>query len=414
MSITFRYAQPAELAAVGRLAAHSFPGPTRTPAWWLEQLRDPLYGGGAETLWVGEEDGRIVAACQTHPLRQWVSGNDLEVMGVGTVTIAPTHRRRGLAGRLVTSAMRASRERGAVGTALYPFRISFYAKLGYALAGHAHQYRVAPDCLPDAPERERVEMVETDAGQAEVREMYAEWAPTQTGQLLRSERVWRQVLSPADRLLVAYRGETGRVEGYALCAYRVDLPPQDRFLEVEEIAWLGPAARRGLFAWLGSLGDQWRQLLIRVLPSHRFDAWAAEPRLPAGSAPLWGLWLPSAMLMNGPMFRVLHMEGAWRQRTVAPEAALTLRLDVADEAVPENAGSWRLRLQGGRVEIQRGEGPADLSLRLDVGALSRLFVGALTPSAALDAGLLSTDRPERLPELDRALHLPEPWTFDRF
>jgi predicted acetyltransferase len=414
VGVTFRFAEPADLPEVGRLAAHSFPGPSRTPAWWLEQLRDPLYGGGAETLWTGDEGGRIVAACQLHPLRQWIAGNALDVMGLGTVAISPTHRRRGLAGELVAGGLRAARERGAVGSALYPFRISFYARLGYGLAGHALQYRIAPDCVPDAPERSRVELAESDAARAEVRAMYEVWAATQTGQLARPEGVWERMLGPGDRALAAFRGESGRVEGYALAVYRVDLPPQDRFLEVEEIAWLTPEARRGLFAWLGSLGDQWRQLLIRVLPSHHLGAWLSEPRLPWGSAAGWGLWFPSATLLAGPMFRVLDLERAWRQRAVAPEAALTLRLDVSDEAVPENAGVWRLRLAEGRVEVERGGGAADVALRLDVAALSRLFVSALTPSAALDAGLLSADRPERLAELDRALHLPEPWTFDRF
>lgn len=414
MSAAFRFARPAEIPEVGRLAAHSFPGPTRTAAWWLDRLRDPVYGGGADTLWVGEEGGRIVAACQLHPLRQWVAGAALPVMGLGTVAIAPTHRRRGLAGEMVASGLRAAREGGAVASALYPFRVSFYARLGYGLAGHALQYRLEPEALPDAPERARVELADSPERVVEVRRMYAAWAPTQTGQLDRSERVWEQLLSPSDRALVLCRGESGGVEGYALAAYRVDLPPQERFLEVEEMAWLTPAARRGLFAWLGSLGDQWRQILVRVLPSHQLGAWVGEPRLPWGSAPPWGLWFPSATLLAGPMFRVLHMERAWEERGVAPEAVLTVRLEVSDRAVPENAGAWRLRLASGRAEAERGEGAADLSLRLDVGTLSRLFVGALSPTAALDAGLLVADRPERLRELDRALHLPEPWTFDRF
>lgn len=414
MGVTFRFAEPAELPEAGRLAAHSFPAPSRTPAWWLEHLREPLYGGGAETLWVGEEGGRIAAACQLHPLRQWIAGSALEVAGLGTVAISPSHRRRGLAGELVTRGLRAARERGAVGSALYPFRVSFYARLGYGLAGHALQYRISPDCIPDAPERSRVELAETDAARAEVREMYEAWAASQTGQLARPEALWERMLAPGERALAVFRGESGRVEGYALALYRVDLPPQERYLEVEEIAWRTPEARRGLFAWLGSLGDQWRQLLVRVLPSHHLGAWLTEPRLPQGSAPAWGLWFPSATLLAGPMFRVLDLEGAWRQRAVAPEASLTLGLEVSDPTVSENAGSWRLRLEGGRVEVERGGGRTDLDLRLDVSTLSRLFVSALSPSAALGAELLSTDRPERLAELDRALHLPEPWTFDRF
>lgn len=414
MSVAFRFAQPSELVAAARLAFHSFPGPSRTAAWWLEQLREPLYGGGAETLWVGEEDGRIVAACQLHPLRQWISGAALDVRGLGTVAISPTHRRRGLAGKLVASGLRAVREEGAAASALYPFRVSFYARLGYGLAGHALQYRVAPDCLPDAPERLQVELAESEESRAEARRMYDAWAATQTGQVVRPVRVWQQMLSAGDRALAVYRAPSGQVEGYALVVYRVDFPPQDRFLEVDEIAWLNPAARRGLLAWLGSLGDQWRQILIRVLPSHHFSAWISEPRLPSGSVPGWNLWFPSATLLAGPMFRVLDVERAWQQRAVQPESPFTVQLELTDESVPENSGFWRLRLEDGRVGVERGAGASDVAVRLGVDTLSRLFVGALSPSAALDAGLLEVDRPDPLSRLDRALHLPDPWTFDRF
>jgi hypothetical protein len=55
-----------------------------------------------------------------------------------------------------------------------------------------------------------------------------------------------------------------------------------------------------------------------------------------------------------------------------------------------------------------------MTLRLGISALSRIYIGVLPPSAAVAAGLAETDRPERLPALDAALRLPEPWTFDRF
>lgn len=416
MSISFRYALAEEVPVVGRLASHSFPAASRPPEWWTDQLQRPLYGGGHDSIWVGEEaGGGLAAACQMHPLQQWIAGESLPCMGLGTVAIAPTHRRRGLAGQLVTAGLRAARERGDLVSALYPFRISFYARLGYGLAGEALQYRVAPDCFPDSDERLRVELVDGAPQRAEVREAYAAWAPTQTGQVQRTTRLWEHLLSPADRALFAYRGASGRVEGYALLIYRTDLAPQDRFLEVEELVCTTDAARSGLYAFLGSLGDQWRQILLRARPSDRLADRLQEPRLPPGAAPGWGLWFPAATLLYGPMFRLVDLAGAWARRRVEPDVSLTVALDVQDEQIADNAGPWRLRLQGGRAVAERGgAGTADLSLRLSVSTLSRLFVSALTPGAAVAAGLAEADRPQLLPSLERALRLPEPWTFDRF
>jgi predicted acetyltransferase len=276
---------------------------------------------------------------------------------------------------------------------------------------------VPTEVFPVDDERFRVEMAESPAALAEIRDLYHRWAITQTGQMVRAERVWEHLLSSPDHAAALYRGAGGEPEGYALVVYRTDVPVGGRFLEVEEIAWLTPGARRGLLGWLGTLGDQWRQVVIRALPAHRLEDSLREPRLPLGSQSGWGLWFPSATVLRGPMFRLLDLRAAWSQRAVAPDAALTLALDVQDAQLADNAGAWRVRLEGGRALVERGapSAGAELKLTLGIETLSRLFIGALPPSAAVRAGLAAVaGGAERLPDLDLALALPEPWTFDRF
>jgi predicted acetyltransferase len=413
--VEYRFARPAEIGAVGRMVAHSFPGPSRPPEWWEEQLGSPAYGGGADTLFLAVLAGRPVAACQIHPLQQWVAGVRLATAGIGTVAASPVHRKQRLGALMMAEALRAARERGDVASALYPFRTSFYQKLGYGAAGEAVQYQISPGMLRDSPERVRVELLEDDAGRAEALALYNRWAPTQNGQLERGERVWRQLCAVHDRALVGYRGQDGELHGYALATYRTDLPNRERLLEIDELVWTDDAARRALYGWVSSMDDQWPQLLIRGLPSHRLGDWIREPRLPRGTAPLWGLWAPAATLMAGTMFRILELQGAWTRRRPAAGASLTVGLEVRDAQIPENAGAWRLVFEDGQTGIERGDAPsADLTLRLDITTLSRLFVAALPASAALEAGLLECDAPAKLPALDAALALPQPWTFDRF
>ena len=411
-AMQYRFAQSDEIPAIARLVAHSFP--RRGPEWWTEQLRDPLFGGGPETLLVGQESGRFVAACQLHPLRQWVGGAALQVSGIATVTVAPTHRKRRLGAELVTAALRASRERGDVASALYPFRISFYRRLGYGNAGQTVQFLVPAESLTAGDGLAHVDALENDAQRAQALELYNHWAQTQTGQLERSERIWNALTSAPGRALLGFRNPSGELEGYALVIYRADLDRPARFLEVEELVWLTPEIRRSIYGWLGSLGDQWERLLLRALPSHRLEEWLDEPRLPFGSAPPWGQWAPSAILLTGPMFRLLDLSAAWAERRIATGLAQIVNLDVADAQIPENAGSWRLSLEGGRAHIARGGGSGGLRLGLDISCLSRLFIGSLAPSTAHEAGLLECDRPELLPGFDVALALPQPWMFDRF
>ncbi|HEX5724957.1 MAG TPA: GNAT family N-acetyltransferase [Longimicrobiaceae bacterium] len=416
MSETFRPARPDEVDEVARLEMHSFPSPTRTQKTWEEWLQNGPHGG-LEALWVAEEDGRLVGACQLLWLRQWIGGEPLRVMGLAAVAIAPTHRRRGLAGRMLVAGFEHARERGDVASALYPFRASFYEELGYGLAGEAHQYQLPPSLLPDDKQgRLRVLMVDGEADEAAMHAVYREAARVhQTGQLERTPRSWKSVWGREDQAAVLYRGEGGKPEGYAIVRYRADLPVDRRFLEVEERVWLTIGAQRGIYAWLSTLGDQWRELVYRAHPEEGFGDRISEPRLPLLANPGWGLWFPSATLLRGPMFRLLDVCEALRARNVVGDVELTLVLEVDDEHIPENRGPWRVRVAHGRMEVEpHTGGAADARLRLPVDTLSRIYIGALAPWQAVAGGLAEIDRPELIRTLDHALLVPKPWTFDRF
>jgi predicted acetyltransferase len=413
---TFRPARPEEIDDVARLEAHSFPTPGRSHEWWEDFLLNGPHGG-LEALWVAEDNGRLVGACQLFWLRQWISGVAMRVTGVGGVAIAPTHRKRGLASRLLIAGYEHARERGDVASALFPFRAAFYEGLGYGLAGEAHQYQVPPALLPDdKTERMRVQLVDGEADEAAMRALYREAARNlQTGQLDRTERNWEKSWGRDDLAAVLYRGESGEAEGYAIVRYRADLPVDRRFIEVEERVWLTLGAQRGIYAWLSTLGDQWREVVYRAHPEESFGDRLNEPRLPLLSAPSWGLWFPSATLLRGPMFRILDVAEAFRERRLHGSEELALVLRVEDRQLPENDGPWYLRMEGGRVEVERHEGErADATLTLGMSTLSRIFIGALAPWQAVSGGLATIDRPGVIPALDRAFNLPKPWMFDRF
>jgi predicted acetyltransferase len=414
---TYRPAQPDEIDVVARLVAHSFPSPSRGHEWWEDFLVNGPHGG-LESLWVTEENGRLIGACQLLWLRQWISGVDLPVTGVGSVAIAPTHRKRGLATRMLIAGFEHARERGDVASALFPFRAAFYESLGYGLAGEAHQYQVPPMLLPDdKAERMRVRLVDGEQDEAAMRAVYREAAQRlQTGQLDRTERNWTQSWRRDDLAAVIYWGESGEAEGYAIVRYRADLPIDRRFIEVEERVWLTLGAQRGIYAWMSTLGDQWREIVYRAHPEEHFGDRLSEPRLPLLSAPSWGLWFPSATLLRGPMFRILDVKEALeRRRLVTTDHEITFRLEVNDAQVPENRGPWRVHMEDGRMEVEPYTGGhVDAEVHLPVDALSRIFIGAVALWQATAGGEAVIDRPEVIGALDRAFTVPKPWTFDRF
>ena len=416
MSETFRPARPDELEDVARLEAHSFPTPGRGPRWWIDFLSNGPHGG-LESLWVAEEAGRLVGACQLLWLRQWVAGVALPVMGLAGVAISPTHRRRGLAQRMLVAGFEHARERGDVASALFPFRASFYEDLGYGLAGEAHQYQLPPSLLPDdKAERMKVRLVDTPEDVEAMKGVYAEAARLlQTGQLDRTDRSWRGSWGADEQAAVVYWNDDGVPEGYCIVKYRADLPLDRRYLEVEERAWLSIGAQRGIYGWLSTLGDQWREIAYRAHPEEGFGDRIKEPRLPLLQAPSWRLWFPSATLVRGPMFRVLDVCDALKIRALASEAELTLKLEIDDPQVPENRGPWRVRMEGGAMQVEHWiGGRCDAELAMPIQTLSRIFVGAIAPWQALAGGLATLNGGDVVKMLDRAFEVPKPWMFDRF
>jgi hypothetical protein len=184
---------------------------------------------------------------------------------------------------------------------------------------------------------------------------------------------------------------------------------------VEERAWLTLPAQHGIYGWLSTLGDQWREVVYRAHPEEHFGDRLNEPRLPLLSAPSWGLWFPSATLLRGPMFRLLDIKDGLEMRPLVRTQELTVALEVEDKQIPDNRGPWRVHIEGGRMEVEPyAGGHVDATLRLPMDTLSRIFIGAVAPWQATAGGLAEIDRPAVVHTLDRAFAVPKPWTFDRF
>jgi predicted acetyltransferase len=105
---------------------------------------------GLKDVRVGELDGEIVASLVLYPLTVWVRGQRLALAGVGSVAVSPEHRRRGVGEALMRSVLRELRQTGRALSVLYPFRGSYYRKLGYGVIERVHTLAITPGNLPRA------------------------------------------------------------------------------------------------------------------------------------------------------------------------------------------------------------------------------------------------------------------------
>jgi predicted acetyltransferase len=105
--------------------------PSPAPEGILQRLRDDQRYYQEHVTLVAEVDGASVADASAIPMRQNVRGVVYQMAGVAGVATLPQARRRGYARALVTEILGLMRDRGHVVSALYPFRPSFYGRLGY-------------------------------------------------------------------------------------------------------------------------------------------------------------------------------------------------------------------------------------------------------------------------------------------
>jgi predicted acetyltransferase len=242
---------------------------------------------------------------------------------------------------------------------LYPFRVSFYASLGYTLAGELHHHRFAPADLPLHPGWERVLGVEKSEERA-VRALYDRVAARGNGMLARKRGAWRMVFR-AGTTLYAYRTEDGEVTGYlAVLVHKVHPPT----LAVREMVWENDESYRAMLGWLSAQRDQYARVRYDALPCEALERHLPHPA-PQGARSPRGGWVGSARILVGPMLRVLDV-GALQE--VASGAAV----DVEDPELPNNHGCWRggERLEPGAV----GGAPA-----LGVAAATEAFLSGTLP-----------------------------------
>jgi predicted acetyltransferase len=130
MDISIRQLQGDELLetlyALNSYALHPSP-PYQNKEEWLENVRE-RQEKNCHALF---ENGEPVSVVVGTPMTQNMRGNLYPACGIWGVSTAPAARRKGYCRKAMASVLAAERDLGKVFSSLYPFRESFYERLGY-------------------------------------------------------------------------------------------------------------------------------------------------------------------------------------------------------------------------------------------------------------------------------------------
>ncbi|MFN8194569.1 MAG: GNAT family N-acetyltransferase [Nocardioidaceae bacterium] len=327
----------------------------------------------------------------------------LPVAGLAWVGVHPDHRRRGVLRAMMRDHLERTASAGVPVSVLHASESEIYGRYGYGLAGHEISLSLARGTTFQAPHLEaeaariRTRMVTlTSPGVADrVRESDLVVGRTEVGTLVFDEGFYRRSARPNPAQVrdkepwrILFATLDGADVGSAVFR-RTEKWEQGRpGGEVRvQVLYGGPAARLALLRRLVDLDLMGTVRLPQVGPDDPLWHWLPGPRSVSDAHPLDNVWV-----------RLVDLPAALAARGYEEDCDVVVA--VADELLPANAGTWRIRVVGGEASVVRSDGEPDV--RLDVARLGAAWLGWGNLVAMQRAGVVAEERPGALRELWRA------------
>lgn len=351
------------------------------------------------------------AASPVATVASWVAdltvpgGRHVDAWAISSVTVAPTHRRRGIARALLESELRTAASLGVPLATLTVSESTIYGRFGFAAATFATD--VAIDTrraawvgpTPDG----RLHFIPLDEFRTLVEQLHDRQRATGAGQLdgwgLRWDALSGAVNDDKERTknlrAIRYDDAAGATQGAAL--YRVSNGEPDyaaHTLTIEHLVSVTDDAYAAL----------WRYLLEVDLVS-TIKTWDR----PVDEPLIWQVADQRAVKLqpyDHVWTRILDIPAALSARDYA--APLSTVLEVTDD-LGFAFGTYAVTIVDGSATVEAADAPASLSLR--VNELSALYLGGVSASALVAAGRIHEREPGAAAAVDAAFRSARaPWS----
>jgi predicted acetyltransferase len=363
----------------------------------------------------GYRDGALVGGMRLYDFTMNVRGAQVLTGGIGSLAVSLEHKQNGIAHDLIDGYFAEYRERGAALGILYPFRPDFYGKLGFGYGAKLSQYRIALDALPAAGARQHVRRLRSDDVGAYLAAYHRVQA--RTNGLIVRER-WRAELRLANNAFHTFGYDDGTgLSGYLTYEVRLGDPSTTNRNElyVVELVHEHPEALAALLAFARSQRDQFSTLIVNTTdPDFHFAVHDARNGSDRNLYP--PVYHETNVQGLGVMYRVLSVPALVGALGAARFGDLdaVVRIDLADPALPANAGTFVIRFSGGRPELVDPATPADVALALGSAEFSALIMGSVRLRSLVTYGSAGLSQAAWLRPLDAAFDADPPQCLTRF
>lgn len=306
------------------------------------------------------DNGVPAATGASIPMTQNVRGTLVAMGGVSGVAADPRYRRRGYVRRVMTGLLAGMRERNQPVSTLYPFRESFYGRLGYVNFPQERLVRMSTSALEPLLRQAmpgEVALVKVRDGWDRYRAFLSDVQRRTHGMSLRptANASWTP---NRNRHWLAFATAGGEIVGAMLYA-----PGENhRELQVSDFFYRDSAGKYLLLQWLARHIDQAREMWLNVGPDQMVETWLDDFDVGVHTR-------RSREDQRDPMGRVVIVEGLAGLR--AGPGRFTAR--IVDEHCPWNAGSYTFEAVNGELSVRRSD---EAGCELTIQGLSALvFVG---------------------------------------
>jgi predicted acetyltransferase len=358
-----------------------------------------------ERTWGARDHGRYVGTLATEPRLLTVPAgdgatNDLTADALTGVTVAATHRRRGLLTTMLGDSLRAAKERGDAVSILLAAEWPIYGRFGYApavqFADCTYYTRHPRAAVAPAPPG-TVRQVEADELVRYAPGIFERARRLRAGQVDRPGEWWQRFLgvgvepTSGRRNLVLHEGPEGP-DGLADWKVTRDFEIDGRYgaVEVQSLVAASPQAHRNLWAYFGALDvvDEVRFANLAVDEPARYlmpDGRALKQRYTGDY-----IWLA-----------LLDVPAALSARGYAVEGRLVL--DVVDDSIGGYA-SGRVLLDASRDGVSCTPTTQAADLTLPGRVLAGAYLGGHSVRALALAAGVDEHRAGSMARLDAMLH----------
>jgi predicted acetyltransferase len=360
------------------------------------------------------------AAAPTSPVatvRTWVmdvtvpGGDVLPAWAISGVTVAPTHRRQGIARALLGAELRTAHRAGLSMAMLTVSEATIYARFGFAPSAYRADYSidVTRARFTGPVPAGRIHLVDPATLCAEAPELFARARRNSPGEVDRRDDLWRKILglyppegddTSTKLRAVRYDDESGRLQGFAVYRFVHEGGGFPGRLELNDLVTATDDASAALWRYLVEM-DLINEVRAPLRRTQELISWqVTDFRSVRKTRERDHLWL-----------RILDLPVALQRRTYA--APGTFVLTVGD-ALGFIDGDYLLSVRDGRGSAHplapEEAVPTDAArIALSAADLAALYLGATSAQTLAQAGRITegtTDAAARLESTFHSAHTP--------